>query len=306
MTSKNKNNKTTTTNTTTESPVATMSQSYGAIYNEDYELIKNTVMTKYHVAPVPNDIYLQEVEGYYEVLMRNLELFKGEGFKDPIAELFYRRIASARFTQANMNINHNSGEDTGPTWAELYAEAKALRKRLLSRIKFICDEDPVKKAIVSKISGGNRISDTIQDLFDLGRIGKEMIPELAEMMVTEVELEKALELGSTLGRRHKSSSMDGNVFSETRILRDKALTLMYVSLKLVRKWARLVYEEDKQSRDLFYSKYLRQKNKKTKADNAEGDLSLEEIEELIDFEEEGREADFEKESGLDEEASDVA
>ncbi|MGL1934372.1 MAG: hypothetical protein OCD01_05110 [Fibrobacterales bacterium] len=255
-----KNNKETKTieSITPETSATVNPINYEVIYNEDLDLIKNTKIEKYCKPGMKMDIYLEEAEGYYEILMRRFDEMSTEGFKQETADLLYRRIASARIAQANMNTKEGA-EPNEESWPHIFAEAKKLRTRLLSRVKFVCANDANRKEIVRKISDGSRISDTIQDLFDLGRIGKQMISELAEVKVTVQELDRAIELGSVLGRKHKSSTIDGTTYSEPRIIRDTAVTLLEESIKYLRTWTEMVYIEDRETKSQFYSKQLRLK-----------------------------------------------
>ncbi|MGL1903188.1 MAG: hypothetical protein OCC49_13690 [Fibrobacterales bacterium] len=162
-----------------------------------------------------------------------------------------------------------------------------MRTRLLSRVKIVCANDANRKEIVRKISDGSRISDTIQDLFDLGRIGKQIISELAEVKVAVQELDRAIELGSVLGRKHKSSTIDGTTYSEPRIIRDTTVTLLEESIKYLRTWVEMVYIEDKETKSQFYSKQSRlnaksQKSKTSVTEHSfEGSMSEEEVDTLI-------------------------
>ncbi|MGL1934230.1 MAG: hypothetical protein OCD01_04395 [Fibrobacterales bacterium] len=280
-----KNNKETKTieSITPETSAAINPINYEVIYNEDLDLIKNTKLEKFYKPTMKRDIYLEEAEGYYEILMRRFDEMSAEGFKQETADLMYRRIASARIAQANMNTKEGV-KPNEESWSHIFAEAKTLRTRLLSRVKFVCANDANRKEIVRKISDGSRISDTIQDLFDLGRIGKQMISELAEVKVTVQELDRAIELGSVLGRKHKSSTIDGTTYSEPRIIRDTTVTLLEESIKYLRTWVEMVYIEDKETKSQFYSKQsrLNAKSQKSKTSVTEDSVEVSKSEEEVD------------------------
>ncbi len=230
---------------------------YENIYLEDLSLIKASTPAKYFRPSIRYYIYLEEAEGFYEVLMRKLQELKAEGFKQETADLYYRRIASARVAQAVMTTYIDEQRISNSTFKELYPEAETLRERLFDRIKFIVSDDPNRKSIIKDISKGSRIGDTLQDLLELGKLGESLLPQLKEINVTTEEINRAKELATTLGRIHKASNIDGKVHSESRIIRDKAITLFNESLAEIRDWAKLVYKHDKQTRMQFFSQQMR-------------------------------------------------
>ncbi|MGL1903463.1 MAG: hypothetical protein OCC49_15095 [Fibrobacterales bacterium] len=233
---------------------------YEKIYNEDIELIRAVTRDKYYAPLFSIDIYLEEAEGYLAVINRRMEQLKAEGFKDKHLDTFYRRIASARTAQANMATHHTTEED-GLSWDVLFPEAEKLRKRLLKRIKLVCKGNPQKAMIVKNISSGNRISDTIQDLFELAKLGETVMDGLLEYNVHADELYRAKELVSILGRLHKENTLNKGVHSDSRMIRDKALTLLNDSNVIIKEYADLAFGDDKKIMDEFRSAHSRQKNK---------------------------------------------
>ncbi len=242
------------------SPSTIQFTEYEQIFNQDLSMITAIVREKYHTPSTPIDIYLEEAEGIYEVLTRKLEELKKEGFKDSYAQVFYRAIASGRIAQALMKTNIDQQQANTLQFKILYPEAVSLRERLLSRIAFIIDGNPQKTAIIDTITKGSRISDTIQDLLELGKLGEGMLLDLQELNVTVDETNRAKELATTLGRIHKASSIDGKIHSESRIIRDKAITLLEEAHIVIKKWAKLVYKHDLSTRRQFFSSYTRMKS----------------------------------------------
>ncbi len=87
-----------------------------------------------------------------------------------------------------------------------------------------------------------------------------MLLDLQELNVTVDETNRAKELATTLGRIHKASNIDGKIQSESRIIRDKAVTLLEESHIVIKRWANLVYKHDHNTRRQFFSSYTRTKS----------------------------------------------
>ncbi len=238
---------------------------YETIYQEDLSIITGTIRDKYFSTPIPIDIYLEEAEGYHEILERDSESMQREGFKPQIKDLLYRRVAAARIAQGLMKTALDEINTNSATFKDLIPEAEALRERILGRMVIIVADKPNFANIIKNISKGKRISDTIQDLLELGQIGEKVLNELEELTITAQELTRAKELAVTLGRIHKASKEDERVKSEARTIRNQALTLLSESIKEVRLWAKTLYKYGSQERLKYFSQYLRTKANHTKA-----------------------------------------
>ncbi len=237
---------------------------YEKIFNEDLPLITAAVRDKYYTPSMAMHVYLEEAEGYTEVLSRTVDHMVSLGYQHKDAELFNRRVAGARTAQATMKSYIDEQRINTITFKKLFPEVEKLRDYILVRMKIIVEESPHKADLVKSISKGKCISDTIEDLFELGKIGETMIPELAVVKVSVADINRAKELATTLGRIHKASQMDSSVNTESRIIRDKAVTLLRESIIVLRKWARIVYKKDKVMRMKFFSQHTRNKSRKGK------------------------------------------
>ncbi len=266
---KTENNPTSEPNTNPiSSPVVGVSI-YEKIYAEDLSFIQAVVRDKYFNPTNPIDIYLEEGEGVYEFLTRKLSEMEGKGFDPEIATLFYRRIAAARTAQTMMKTNMNEEQFNKRTFKELNLEATALKEKIFDRLKILVKKHPEHAEKIDEISKNNRISDTIQDLFELGKVGEQLFSGLEKMKVTAEDLTRAKELANTLGRIHTSSHLDGKVHSESRVIRDKAITLMEESHDEIKEWAKIIYKRDTQTLNMFFSKYKRAQSRKNNAKRAE-------------------------------------
>ncbi len=237
---------------------------YEKIFSEDLPLITAAVRDKYYTPSMAMHIYLEEAEGFAEVLSRTVDHMVSLGYQHKDAELFNRRVAGARTAQATMRSYIDELRINTITFKKLYPEVEELRDYILVRMKIIVEGSPHKADLVKSISKGKCISDTIEDLFELGKIAETMIPELAAVKVSVADINRAKELATTAGRIHKASQMDSNVNTESRIIRDKAVTLLRESIINLRKWARIVYKKDKVMRMKFFSQHSRLKARKEK------------------------------------------
>ncbi|MGL1936892.1 MAG: hypothetical protein OCD01_17830 [Fibrobacterales bacterium] len=277
-------------NTNTEEKTTTPDSfvDYEIIFKEELKNVKAFERDEYYTPPMRIDVYLKEAEGVYEVLTRRFDRLAKDGFKKAYAEKYYRAIAVARIAHANMNTDTEEALSDKLTWKELYPEAKALRERLMDRIIFVTSDNERLSAIAKSISSGQKISDIIQDLLELGKMGESVFEALKEMNVSRDELKRSIELGTILGRIHEASRLDGIANSESRVIRDKAITLLHIELTHIRKWANLVYKHDYSVRKQFFSKYLRQRNAAVRQTAQEKEAAFQEamnIEPVIEDEE---------------------
>ncbi|MGL1886927.1 MAG: hypothetical protein OCD76_10455 [Reichenbachiella sp.] len=248
---------------TLEAPTV-LSTDYENIFTQDLPILQSTIRKKYYSVPIPINTYLEEAEGIYEVLSRKLVEMENGGFNTENAELYYRRIASARTAQVAMILHASEKKLSQKYFKKLYSEALTLREHILARFKMVVAQQPHHAILIEGISKHKRIGDTIQDLFELGKAGEHVIEELKKMKVTAADLSRAKELGTTLGRIHSAAQLDNQTHSEPRIIRDKAFTLLYESLHEIREWAKIIYKYNPPVRKLFFSKYLRDKEHRLK------------------------------------------
>ncbi len=237
---------------------------YEKIYQEDLPIITATVRDKYFSTPIPIDIYLKEAEGYSKFLEHDSEAMEREGFNPQIRDLFFRRVAAARVAQGLMKTTFDEIHTNTTTFKELIPEAEALREKILGRMIIIAAKQPKYTGIIKDISKGKRISDTIQDLLELGQTGEQMLNELEELTVSAQELTRAKEIAVTMGRIHTASKMDSQLQSESRTIRNQSLTLLSESIKEVRLWATTLYKYGTQERTKYFSEYLRARAKKNR------------------------------------------
>ncbi len=255
-----------TTKRSHNTPVAAtvVTTDYERIFAQDLPILQSTIRKKYYSVPIPISIYLEEAEGIYEVLTRKLDEMENGGFDPAIAELYYRRIASARSAQSAMKLNATVKKMSQKHFKKLHAEAVLLREHILARFKMLVAQQPQHAILIEGISKNKRIGDTIQDLFELGKAGEHVAEDLKKMKVTATDLNRAKELGTTLGRIHAAANLDSQTHSAPRIIRDKAFTLLYESLQQIREWAKIIYKYNPQVKKLFFSKYLRAKEHRLK------------------------------------------
>ncbi len=204
----------------------------------------------------PIDKLLFQSDKMHVALIDNKDTFATKNF--PMEEIahFERRIGACRIAQSNYSILAKGDEANKIVWAQKHEEAIVLKSNINKHVRFVCTEFQLPTTAIKKISEGTGIADLIQDLSDLATLGQNIREHLEKINFNLALLDRAAKLASELGKLQELSQHDR---SQTKIIRDKLVTLLNHSVSKVRRWAHLVFEDDSPELPRFYATYSRKK-----------------------------------------------
>ncbi len=215
----------------------------------------------------PIDKLLYQSDKMYVALVDNKDTFATKNFPTEEIAYFERRIGACRIAQSNYSTLAKGDEVNKIVWAQKHDEAIALKSNINKHVRFACTEFQLSTTVIKKISEGTGIADLIQDLSDLATLGNNIQEYLEKINFNLTLLDRAAELASELGKLQELSQHDR---SQTKIIRDKLVTLLNNSVSKVRRWAHLVFEDDSPELPRFYATYSRKKAvKKTDTEQVE-------------------------------------
>ncbi|MGL1904036.1 MAG: hypothetical protein OCC49_18015 [Fibrobacterales bacterium] len=230
---------------------------YERFYDEELEAIQ--AIEKIYSSGMIADRYISEGESLFKVVDHTMDSLLTRGFDAPLQIQLIRRLGAARIANSNLKLSIEEGN----AWSLKKPEAKELRDTLYDYLKFASHNKSEKMAILKNISKGFTISDMIQDLMDLSRMGENMTEELQELRYDITNLAKAKILSVELNGIRTAAQLDR--YSKYRVICDQAITHLSETVEEIRRWARFVFKHDKKTLDTFLSEYKRKQYNSLKA-----------------------------------------
>ena len=142
-------------------------------------------------------------------------------------------------------------EDAQIEWQEQSPQAYALRDELLHHFSFAYRnrEDVLKK--VMRIREGGSNADMIQDLLEAAVLGEKYPEPLAAINFDLNLLQQARTVSHTMSELLATANGADGDTSETKLLRDKAFTLLDKADSTIREYGRYVFWKDETKRDRY-------------------------------------------------------
>ncbi len=189
----------------------------------------------------PVDKLLLQASGMLLAYTENSSRFIENKFPVEESGKMERRIGACRIAQSLYRVHSKTDEGRRKLWAQKEDEAQNLKSTLNKYIRFACKEFDLPTAAIKKIAGGTGAADLIQDLSDMSILAREMKDHLDKVNFDLDIIDTAAALASEMGALHEAAERDR---SETKVIRDKMVTLILQSIKKVRRWAHLIFEDD--------------------------------------------------------------
>lgn len=237
---------------------------YDQFYQEDIDIVRavdtDTLLKPY----MPMDYYIGEAEALLRVIDRFQDTLVNYGFEMESVELLKRRIGSCRVAQVKLDNFLGSSADNHAIWKEYGAKGFKLRNHLLETLRYACRKSEQKVTLLKSVKDGGSTKDMIHDLFRLGDLAENSIPELKKMKYDTTNIHQIKELSMQLAGQQEDAKLDRKISSEIRTIRDQSYTLVHLIVLEVRDLAHYIYRHDPVTLRLFLSAYSRMKSLKAK------------------------------------------
>lgn len=145
-------------------------------------------------------------------------------------------------------------------WDLIYPDALKLRSEIEEEFEFAYKNSVSVHRLIVKEKEGDSIPDTIKDFYTLNEIGTSYPDELTKTNFDFTLLTKGLETAKEL--QNLRAEIDGNQYlsSDALVLRNQIYTAMKKEVDEVRSTGQFVYRKDEEKRQLYSSKYQRDRS----------------------------------------------
>lgn len=226
------------------------------------EEIKAVPKEQIKTCEMPIDVYISEIEGLHTNATVDLSLFTAIGMLPELVDKMLAYSGALRTAQSNWKHLTTDKQKAKDVWK---AEAPAmyeLRTDLIDHMTFAFRKDESLLQKLNAIKKGNSHADNIQDLASLSVLGKDNLAPLEAINYDVTKCDKAAEeadrMAGILGEVNGRMYMD----DESKIIRDKAFTLLKEVVDEVHEYGRFVFRNDPEHRKAYSSKYTRDRNNK--------------------------------------------
>jgi hypothetical protein len=206
---------------------------------------------------IPVDVFNQEAEDLYQVVLVDKEKLMERGLTEETIELLPQAAGACRYAEAEWNKERNEKQEAEREWKEKSPIAYELRNDLMHELEFAFNADNSLLSVLDRIKEGNGNADMIQDLMNLSVLGKEHA-ELLQQTNFESSLliqaeTMADEMSELLARANGSKNED----NKAKVLRDKAYTYLRGIVNEVRRFGKFVFRKDADHAAKYASAYNR-------------------------------------------------
>lgn len=214
--------------------------------------------TKYCDMPV--GIYLNESENLHTRVGVDLPKLTAVGM-DP--ELFTKLLAytgATRTAQSNWDNLNTVREEAKLEWKAAWPEFIEFRNDLIDHMEFAYRKDEHLMQKLAKIKEGSSQADAVQDMSDLSVLGADNLAPLEaihyDTTLVATAATKADEMATLLG------AVNGHLYidDDTKVIRDKAFTLLKEVVDEIRSYGRFVFRKDPDHAKFYSSQYNRNKS----------------------------------------------
>ncbi len=224
-------------------------------YSEDFEqwseAIQAVPMEEVKVPNRPVDEIVARTEILAVDAAEDREALAGAGLDVSLIDQLTPLSGALRYCQANWMSEYRARKDAQIQWQEEAPQAFALRDDLLHHFSFAYRnrEDLLKK--VMRIREGASNADMVQDLVDAATLGEKNPEPLVAIHFDLEILSQARTVSHRMSELLAAANGSSDESSETKVLRDKAFTLLDKVDSTIREYGRYVFWKDAEKRDRY-------------------------------------------------------
>jgi hypothetical protein len=220
---------------------------------------------------IPVSVFIQEANDLYQWALEDKVVLVDSGLSWDLVEDLPSRCGALIEAEARWQTQHNTTKPLSLEWNQRSPLAYDLRDRLLRNFRFAFREHPSLMATVREISKGRTHPDMIQDLNDLGNLGK-AYPQLLETIRFDMSLlDKALQTSKEMAELLAGATKERMEPETMKKIRDKFYTHLKEAVDKIRSHGQFVFRGNKDRFICYRSSYMRkikslQKRKSKKKD----------------------------------------
>ncbi|QIA08529.1 hypothetical protein [Draconibacterium halophilum] len=224
-------------------------------YQEDFEQlsdeIQNVPMENVKTPNRPVDEIVERTETLAVDAAEDSEALAGGGLDVTLIPKLTTLSGALRYCQAEWMSEYRARKEARIQWNEESPQAFALRDELLHHYSFAYRnrEDLLNK--VTRIREGGSNADMVQDLVEAAILGEKNPEPLVAINFEMDLLPQARTVSHRMSELLAAVNGSGDESSETKVLRDKAFTLLNQVDSTIREYGRYVFWKDDDKRDRY-------------------------------------------------------
>lgn len=224
-------------------------------YHDDFNVWKDQIESipanEMKVPNRPVDDIVVRTETLAVNATEDREALEAAGLDVTLIDNLTSMSGALRYCQANWMSEFRAREDAQIAWKEQSPLAYALRDELLHHFSFAYRkrDDILKK--VMRIREGASNADMVQDLLEEAVLGEKYPEPLVAINFDLDLLQQARTLSHSMSELLATANGSDGDSSATKILRDKAFTLLNKADSTIREYGRYVFWKDDEKRDRY-------------------------------------------------------
>ena len=226
-------------------------------YSDDFERWKETienVPTKDVRLPnLPIDDFAASTETLAIDASEDRDALAAAGLDVMLIDELKPLSGALRYCQANWMSIFRAHEEAQNQWKEQSPLAFEFRNELLHDFSFAYRNlDDVTKKVIRIREGGSN-ADMVQDLLDLAVLGEKYPEPLAAIHFDMEKLSQARALSHSMSELLAASNGAAGEGNESKVLRDKAYTLLAEKARVIREYGQYVFWKDENKLKRYYA-----------------------------------------------------
>jgi plasmid stability protein len=226
-------------------------------YSDDFEQWKETienVPTKDVKLPnLPVDDFVASIETLAVDANEDRDALAASGLDVTLIDELRPLSGALRYCQANWMSIFRAREEAQNQWKEQSPQAFEFRNELLHDFSFAYRNlDDVKKKVMRIREGGSN-ADMVQDLLDLAVLGEKYPEPLTAIHFDMGKLAQSRALSHSMSELLAASNGTAGEGNESKVLRDKAYTLLAEKARIIRDYGQYVFWKNEDKLKRYYS-----------------------------------------------------
>ncbi len=210
---------------------------------------------------IPVGVYIQEADALYRWCKDDREALVSVGLSWELVEDLPFRIEALREAQALWRVLRYKNQAPNSMWAQEWPAAVALRAELLDSFTFAFRKFPALQSKIRAVRKVKNQASMIQDLNDLGVIGRQSAEQLEAIGFDMSLLARAVEMSEKMATLLGKSQVDRPEYREAKQMRDRAFTYLKEAVDETREYGRFAFRKNPERVKGYRSEHVRRKRR---------------------------------------------
>jgi hypothetical protein len=226
-------------------------------YSDDFEqwkeIIENVPTKDVKLPNLPTDDFVASTETLAIDANEDRDALAGAGLDVKLIDDLTPLSGALRYCQANWMSIFRAREEAQNQWAEQSPLAFEFKNELLHDFSFAFRNLSDVKKKVMRIREGGSNADMVQDLIELAVLGEKYPEPLAAIHFDMEKLSQARTLSHSMSELLAASNGAAGEGNESKVLRDKAYTLLAEKAGIIREYGQYVFWKDENKLKRYYA-----------------------------------------------------